>query len=225
MTDDPFEHDAVRSLAPIGVTRTPPAAAPAPGPAPARVPALTDGSRRIKLMAAAAAKTFAGFFKAALGFSAALAFPFHGRWHSAGTLSIHAIHSARRSGWYWLAIPFTLALGTAGVVPVPAGSASAPGHLPAGLIFVAVVGAMTFAHTRSLPGGIAAFWMACTMAGPFGASFAELPPQPVARGTPGAGTLATSGIVLSVIGLSVPCILMPRHGRDDTRPRGGIERR
>src|SRR3954449_1543637 len=48
-----------------------------------------------------------------IAFSIALAIVFAGWWGSERTLSIHTIYTTRREGFYWLAVLFTFALGTA----------------------------------------------------------------------------------------------------------------
>ena len=68
-------------------------------------------------------------------------------WYSVErTLSIHTIYTTRREAFYWLAILFTFALGTA------AGDLVAEtmgiGYLAAGLIYGAIVGVIAFAYYR-----------------------------------------------------------------------------
>src|SRR3954447_6727681 len=48
-----------------------------------------------------------------IAFSIVLAFVFAVWWASERTLSIHTIYTSRREGFYWLAVLFTFALGTA----------------------------------------------------------------------------------------------------------------
>jgi len=77
-------------------------------------------------------------------FSAALAATFAFWFWQEGTLSIHTIFTVRREAFYWLAILFTFALGTA------AGDLVAEvfdmGYLTTGLLFGAVIALVAFAY-------------------------------------------------------------------------------
>src|SRR5215470_4135087 len=92
------------------------------------------------------------------------------------TLSIHSIFTNRREGFYWLAILFTFALGTA------AGDLVAEkfdfGYLTTALIFLALIAAIAAAYFIFKVNGIAAFWLAYIFTRPLGASFGDLLSQP-----------------------------------------------
>lgn len=92
------------------------------------------------------------------------------------TLSIHTIFTTRREIFYWLAILFTFALGTA------AGDLVAEsfgiGYLATGLLFGAIIATIAFAYYVLKLGGIAAFWLAYILTRPLGASFGDLLSQP-----------------------------------------------
>ena len=113
------------------------------------------------------------------------------------TLSIHSIYTTRRELFYWAAIFFTFALGTA------AGDLAAEGlHLGYAvsvLVFGGVIGAVTLAHYAFRFNAIAAFWIAYILTRPLGASFGDLLAKPASDGGIGLGTVWTSAIFLVTI--------------------------
>jgi uncharacterized membrane-anchored protein len=113
------------------------------------------------------------------------------------TLSIHSITTSGREAFYWLAILFTFALGTA------AGDLAAEtmklGYANSALMFAAMIGAVTVAYNGFRANAIAAFWMAYILTRPLGASLGDLLSQPIAYGGLGWGTVGTSGVFLAGI--------------------------
>jgi uncharacterized membrane-anchored protein len=130
-------------------------------------------------------------------FGVALLVTFVGWYASERTLSIHSIRTMRRELWYWAAILFTFALGTAAGDLVAEGFNL--GYLTATFIFGAIIAAVTLAHFYAGLNAIWAFWLAYIVTRPFGASFGDLLSQPVAAGGLGLGTIGTSAIFLTVI--------------------------
>lgn len=130
-------------------------------------------------------------------FSAALAATFIGWYLSERTLSIHTVHTTRRELFYWSAILFTFALGTA------AGDLAAEGlQLGYGisvLAFGGLIAAITFGHYVFKLNAILAFWLAYILTRPLGASSGDLLAQPVANGGLGLGNVVTSGLYLVTI--------------------------
>jgi uncharacterized membrane-anchored protein len=124
-----------------------------------------------------------------------------GLWYaSERTLSIHTIFTTRRELFYWAAILFTFALGTA------AGDLAAEGlqlgYANSALIFGAMIGAATIAYYVFHLNAVLAFWIAYVLTRPFGASCGDLLSQPVANGGLGLGTVVTSAIfLLTILGL------------------------
>jgi uncharacterized membrane-anchored protein len=124
-----------------------------------------------------------------------------GLWYaSERTLSIHTIFTTRRELFYWAAILFTFALGTA------AGDLAAEGlqlgYANSALIFGAMIGAATIAYYMFHLNAVLAFWIAYVLTRPFGASCGDLLSQPVANGGLGLGTVVTSAIfLLTILGL------------------------
>src|SRR6476620_1043996 len=84
------------------------------------------------------------------------------------TLSIHSIVTTRRESFYWLAILFTFALGTA------AGDLVAEkfslGYGVSVLIFAGLIGLVTVAHYGLQMNAVLSFWLAYILTRPLGAS-------------------------------------------------------
>ncbi|MCW5614987.1 MAG: hypothetical protein KIT32_07710 [Rhodocyclaceae bacterium] len=133
-------------------------------------------------------------------FSLALLATFSAWYLSEKTLSIHSIFTTRRELFYWAAILFTFALGTA------AGDLAAEGlqlgYAMSAVMFGAVIGAVTIAHYALGLNAVLAFWIAYILTRPFGASCGDLLSQPLANGGLGLGTVGTSTIFLvTILGL------------------------
>ena len=130
-------------------------------------------------------------------FAATLAAVFAAWYASEKTLSIHTIVTTRRELYYWAAILFTFALGTA------AGDLVAEtmklGYLISALSFGAGIALVTLVYFVFKRGPILAFWIAYILTRPFGASFGDLLSQPKSNGGLGLGTVGTSVIFLTVI--------------------------
>ncbi|QTR46293.1 hypothetical protein J9253_20365 [Thiothrix litoralis] len=133
-------------------------------------------------------------------FSAVLAVTFW-LWHkSEGSLSIHSIYTAKRELFYWAAILFTFALGTA------AGDLLAEsvglGYAISALAFGAVIAVITIGFYAFKLNGILAFWLAYIITRPLGASIGDLLSQNVGNGGLGLGTMGTSAVFLvAIVGL------------------------
>jgi len=113
------------------------------------------------------------------------------------TLSIHTIFTTKRELFYWAAILFTFALGTA------AGDLAADGmklgYANSALIFGAMIVVVTAAYYLLNVNAIASFWIAYILTRPLGASFGDLLSQPINSGGLGFGTVTTSGVFLAAI--------------------------
>ena len=113
------------------------------------------------------------------------------------TLSIHTITTTRRELFYWAAVLFTFALGTA------AGDLAAEGmHLgyaAAAQIYGGLIAAVVCAYYILRINAIAAFWIAYVLTRPFGASCGDLLSQPSSIGGMGLGVVGTSVIFLIII--------------------------
>ncbi len=130
-------------------------------------------------------------------FSIALAVTFATWYAFEKTLSIHSIYTTRREAFYWLAILFTFALGTASgdLVAEKLGL----GYLPSLLIVGALIGLITLAYNFLKLNGILTFWLAYILTRPLGASIGDYLSQPLKLGGLGLGTTWTSAIFLAAI--------------------------
>jgi uncharacterized membrane-anchored protein len=135
-------------------------------------------------------------------FSIALAVIFAVWYRLERTLSIHSIRTRRREAFYWLAILFTFALGTA------SGDLFAEklqlGYFISLLIFGGLIAAIAVAHWRFKLNAILSFWSAYILTRPLGASLGDLLAQPKDNGGLGLGTTVTSIIFLiAILGLII----------------------
>jgi len=113
------------------------------------------------------------------------------------TLSIHTIITTRREAFYWLAILFTFALGTA------AGDLLAEsidlGYMLSAIIFGAMIAAVAISHFVFKVNAVLAFWLAYILTRPLGASIGDYLSQDLGNGGLGLGTVITSMIFLATI--------------------------
>jgi uncharacterized membrane-anchored protein len=123
-------------------------------------------------------------------------------WYSSeGTLSIHSINTTKREGFYWFAILFTFALGTAaGYLIVEKLDV---GYWRSALIFAGLIAVVATLHFFRGLGAIVAFWIAYVLTRPLGASIGDYLSQDRDVGGLGLGTVATSAVFLSAIVLVV----------------------
>jgi uncharacterized membrane-anchored protein len=130
-------------------------------------------------------------------FAVALAVTFAVWYASEKTLSIHSIVTRRREAFYWLAILFTFALGTA------AGDLFAEklgvGYWPTALIVAVLIAAVAVSHLVFRANAVLTFWIAYVLTRPLGASLGDGLSQPRADGGLGLGTTVTSLLFLLVI--------------------------
>ena len=141
-------------------------------------------------------------------------------WYAAErTLSIHTIYTTRREGFYWLAVLFTFALGTA------AGDLAAErlslGYWLSAVIFAAVIAAVAIAHYRFRLNAVAAFWIAYILTRPLGASLGDFLSQARADGGLGLGTTVTSALFLGAILIVVTYLSITRKDATETAAAGG----
>lgn len=150
-------------------------------------------------------------------FSAALIATFACWYICEKTLSIHSIYTTQRELFYWTAILFTFALGTA------AGDLVAEslqlGYATSALIFGGLIALVTFTYYVFKANAIIAFWIAYILTRPLGASCGDLLSQPTANGGLGMGTVGTSALfLLTILALVAYLTVAHRKGtftRDD----------
>ena len=127
------------------------------------------------------------------------------------TLSVHTICTTRRETFYWLAILFTFALGTA------AGDLAAEqlnlGYAVSALLFGAVIAAIAVAHLRFKLNPILAFWIAYVLTRPLGASLGDYFSQARGDGGLGWGTMPTSALFLIAIFSTVLSLILTKKRR------------
>ena len=144
-----------------------------------------------------------------VAFSIALALTFIVWYLKERTLSVHFIDSTRREAFYWLAILFTFALGTA------AGDLIAEqfglGYLVSLGLFAALIAVVAVAHFFFKLNVILAFWIAYILTRPLGASMGDYLSQPHSAGGLGLGTVGTSALFLTaILGLVVYLVVTKR---------------
>ena len=149
-------------------------------------------------------------------FGAALAATFGAWYASERTLSIHSITTVRRECFYWLAILFTFALGTA------AGDLTAErlavGYRDSVLVFLGAIAVVTVARFPFRLNAILAFWLAYILTRPLGASIGDYMSQARADGGLGLGTTLTSAIFLAAILGLVVFLAVTRRDATENRP-------
>lgn len=119
-------------------------------------------------------------------------------WHRVeGSLAIHSIYTPRREAFYWSAILFTFALGTA------TGDLFAErlslGYGKSLLIFAGVIAVVAIAWKTRIANPVLAFWAIYVITRPLGASIGDLLSQDKKNGGLGLGTTITSLIFLVAI--------------------------
>jgi uncharacterized membrane-anchored protein len=162
-------------------------------------------------------------------FAVLLALTFLGWYRSELTLSIHSIVTRRREAFYWLAILFTFALGTA------TGDLMAEvlglGYLVTGLIVATLIVLFVVAWRSGL-NPVLAFWAIYVLTRPLGASIGDYLSQPTELGGLGLGATMTSTIFLVGIVVLVGYLALTKadvisataaHRHDAAAERGGLE--
>lgn len=148
-------------------------------------------------------------FVSTAAFSGLLIAVFAGWFASERTLSIHTIFTRRRELFYWAAILFTFALGTA------AGDLVAErlqwGYALSALVFGGLIAVCAAAHYLFHANAVAVFWCAYILTRPFGASIGDLLSQPSKAGGLGLGPTLVSGVfAVAIAGLMVALTLRNR---------------
>ncbi len=126
------------------------------------------------------------------------------------TLSVHTINTRRRELFYWAAILFTFALGTA--AGDLATEALNLGFQVGVLVFGGLIAAVALAYYLGA-NAVLTFWLAYILTRPLGASLGDLLSQSRPNGGLGLGTIQTSAAFLLVITALVAAVSI--------RPSGG----
>ena len=113
-------------------------------------------------------------------------------WYRAeGTLSIHSIFTRKREIFYWLAILWTFALGTAAGDLLAEGLGF--GYVTTGLLVAGAIAIMTVSWRMGLQ-SVLAFWIIYILTRPLGASLGDFLTQPPKYGGLGFGVATTSAL-------------------------------
>src|SRR3954451_15562740 len=149
-------------------------------------------------------------------FAVILAIVFAVWWYFERTLSIHTIFTTRREGFYWLAILFTFALGTA-AGDLVAEKASL-GYGVSIAIFAGVIALIAIAHLGFKANAVLTFWLAYIMTRPLGASIGDFMSQHSQKyGGLGLGTTGTSYIFLACILALVAWLTITRRDATEVK--------
>ena len=166
-----------------------------------------------------------GLVTTTIAFSIALAAVFAAWYWSERTLSIHSIYTTRREAFYWLAILFTFALGTA------AGDLAAErinlGYWLSAVMFAGLIALVVASHyglkwhlaaehRRLTSNAVLAFWLAYILTRPLGASIGDFLSQSRAVGGLGLGTTVTSALFLATIVAVVTYLSVTRKDTIET---------
>ncbi len=154
-------------------------------------------------------------------FAIALAAVFAAWYASEKTLSIHTIYTTKREGFYWLAILFTFALGTA------AGDLVAEqfniGYLNSLFLFTGIIGVIAIARFGLKADAVATFWAAYVITRPLGASIGDYLSQDTVDGGLGLGSTATSLIFLALILAAVIYLMVTKEDEIVDEDRDSVD--
>jgi uncharacterized membrane-anchored protein len=126
------------------------------------------------------------------------------------TLSIHTIFTSRRELFYWTAILFTFALGTA--AGDLATEALQLGFRLGTVLFGALIAITALTHYYGA-NAILTFWIAYVLTRPLGASLGDLLSQAKSYGGLGLGTIVTSAAFLATIVILVTWLSIGENGQ------------
>ena len=146
-------------------------------------------------------------------FSIALAATFGWWYASERTLSIHTIFTTRREAFYWLAILFTFALGTAAGDLVS--EKASLGYGVATAIFAGAIALVAAGHYLFKVGPVLAFWLAYILTRPLGASIGDGLSQTRHDGGLGLGTTGTSALFCMTILALVTYLTMTKKDQPE----------
>lgn len=118
------------------------------------------------------------------------------------TLSVHSIFTVKREAFYWLAILFTFALGTA--VGDLYSEQLGLGYLNTGIIVASIITSVFLAWKFLKIDAVLAFWTAYIFTRPLGASLGDFLSQPKEYGGLGQGATVTSvAFLIAILGIII----------------------
>jgi uncharacterized membrane-anchored protein len=134
-------------------------------------------------------------------FSVALAVTFAAWWKQEKTLEMKDINNRSREIFYWVAILFTFALGTA--VGDLVSEEMGLGYAKTALLAASLIAVFTALWRTQLVSGVLAFWMAYILTRPLGASIGDLLTQAPEDGGLGISTSLVSQVFFAAMLASV----------------------
>jgi uncharacterized membrane-anchored protein len=134
-------------------------------------------------------------------------------YRSEGTLDIHSIVTRRREVFYWLAVIFTFAMGTA--LGDLFASTFHLGYLTSAFVFIALILVPLIAWRLGV-NPVLTFWVAYIITRPIGASFADFFGQPKSLSGTGIGHGPVSLVTLVLVVAFI--IYLTRSGIDQPEP-------
>jgi len=149
-------------------------------------------------------------------FMTALAITFFVLNRSEHTLSIHTFTPSRREAFYWAAILFTFALGTAAgdLVSEQLGL----GYALSGLIFGGMIALITLGYYAFRLNAVFAFWSAYVLTRPLGASIGDFLTQAHKDGGLALSTTSVNIAFLAIIIALVAYLTMSQIDQEKVRP-------
>jgi uncharacterized membrane-anchored protein len=142
-------------------------------------------------------------------------------YESEGTLSFAGVTRGRSEGTYWAAVVATFALGTA-MGDLTAGTWGL-GNLALGSMFCGLIVLPLPARRFVGLSHVTAFWTACVLTRPLGASFADWTGSPLARGGPGVPTGLVAAGWAAAIGWVVAVLAIARRNGATVPAADGID--
>ncbi|MEU1371597.1 hypothetical protein ABZ454_36550 [Streptomyces sp. NPDC005803] len=133
-----------------------------------------------------------------------------------GTLSIHSVDTLSRETYYWLAVLFTFALGTAAGDLVA--EQLALGYWVSAVLFTLAIAIVAVGHLALGLDAVLSFWIAYILTRPLGASIGDYLSQPAGDGGLGLGTVVTSALFLACILGLVIYLSVTRRDVAETEP-------
>ncbi|MGJ4859663.1 hypothetical protein ACN6KF_005698 [Labrys sp. La1] len=154
-------------------------------------------------------------YNSTIAFGCALTLTFAVWYAVERTLSIHTIVTTRRELFYWTAILFTFALGTAAgdLATEALGMGFQLGVIVFGTLIAVITGSFALGANPVLT-----FWLAYILTRPLGASLGDLLSQSREYGGMGLGTIYTSVVFLAVIVALVTWITVADNNGERLRP-------
>lgn len=133
-------------------------------------------------------------------------------WHrSEGTLSINSITTPLREAFYWAAILFTFALGTAAGDWLSEGLNL--GYPLSAMVFAVAIALVALAWWGCKCNAVACFWLAYILTRPLGAATGDLLAQPVEQGGLGIGIVEINALFLLAIAGLVAYLSLAERSR------------